>query len=442
VRRMALHVREHARDTAWALVDQGATLLASTLSFLLLGRTLGAAGYGAFVGLYALIGPFLALGQTGVYLSAMEHIARLGETPGEVGRSCMSITVLNALLWIPLLSAASLLWLKGLPTLAAVLLIGTEFFLTALFMQSVGIVQAMTGFPAAARLRISNSLLRIVPLAILAATGSLTLITLAVAQAVTIGSMMLFAVSRTSRLAGAAVLPGPIRRRHVRSVLLYALQIGAGSVQSDGDKFALNAAHFQADAGRYGAAFRIMQFAWVPLLALMNATHLSFLRAGQDANGQLRRAIRSSLIATAYGVPAALCLFLVAPLAPLVLTKDFSETTRMLQWLAPLVVLRGQSTFPLNGLMGLGRNGLRAKLIVANALLAVLLYAALIPRYSWRGAFAATLVTELWLSISGWVALYRCERKRVPRPSGPPLAGLEGADCETTMSSPPRAGWG
>jgi O-antigen/teichoic acid export membrane protein len=423
---VALHLGEHARDTAWALVDQGATLLASTLSFLLLGRTLGATGYGAFVGLYAMIGPFLALGQSGVYLSAMEHIARRGEAPGEVGRSCMSITVLNALLWVPLLSAASLLWIKGLPAFAAVLLIGTEFFLTALFQQSTGIVQVVTGFPAAARLRIAGALLRIALLAILAATSSLTLTTLAVGQAFTMGSAMLFAVWTTSRLAGVAILPGRIRRHHVGSVLLYALQIGASNVQADGDKFVLNAAHHQADAGRYGAASRIMQFALLPLLALVSATHVSFLRGRGEANGQLRRAIRSSLIAMAYGVPAALALFLIAPLAPLVLTRDFSETTRMLQWLAPLVILRGQSTFPMNGLMGLGQNGLRAKLYVGNAMLSVLLYAALIPGHSWRGALAAAFVTELSLSVSGWVALYRCERHRAPTPGEPP-ARVEGA---------------
>ena len=240
---------------------------------------------------------------------------------------------------------------------------------------------------------------------------------------------MLFAVRRTSRLAGVAIVPGRIRRRHVRSVLLYALQIGASNVQTDGDKFVLNAAHHPADAGRYGAASRIMQFALLPLVALISATHVSFLRGRADASGQMHRAIRSSLAAIAYGVPAALALFLIAPLAPLVLTRDFSETTRMLQWLAPLVILRGQSTFPMNGLMGLGRNDLRVKLYVVNAMLSVLLYAALIPRYSWRGALAASFVTELSLSVSGWVALYRCQRERVPRPGEPPPARVEGREA-------------
>lgn len=428
IRRFASQLRsEHARDAAWALADHGSALLASTFSFLLFGRTLGAAGYGAYVGLYGLIGPFVALGQAGVYLAAMEHVARAGETPAEVGRSCMSITTVNALVWVPLLCVASPSWIKGLPPLAAVLLIGTECFLSAIFTQSVGIVQALTGFPAAARLRVTNSLLRIIPLATLAAMGSLTLTSLAIAQAFTIGSMMVYAVSRTSRLAGLVMRPGRIRMQHVRSVLLYALQVGATSVQNDSDKFILNAAHHQADAGRYGAASRIMWFSVVPILALVNATHLSFLRTGADATTQLRRAIRLSVVSTMYALPAAIGLFLAAPLAPLLFSRDFSETTRMLQWLAPLVILRGQSSFPTNGLMGLGRNGLRTKLIVAHGVLSVLLYVALIPTYSWRGAFAAALFTELSLAITSWSALIWCERAARVRTSGPALAGVEGA---------------
>lgn len=428
LRRIASRLgREHVRDTAWALVDQGTALFASTLSFLLLGRNLGAAGYGALVGLYALIGPFLALGQSGVYLTAMEHIARAGEPPGEVGRSCMSITLVNGLLWVPVLCGVSLLWIKGLPSIAAVFLIGNEFCLAALFQQSTGIVQAVTGFPAAARLRIASSLLRIVPLAVLAASGTLTLTTVSIAQTFTVGTMALFAISRTSRLAGVAIVPGRIQRRHVRSTLLYAVQIGASNVQVDGDKFVLNAAHHQADAGRYGAASRIMSFALLPPLALVNATHVSFLRGREDANGQLRRAVRSSLVALAYGIPAALGLVLIAPLAPLVLTKDFSETTRMLQWLAPLVILRGNSNFPRNALMGLGLNALRTKLVVANAVLSIALNLALIPRYSWRGALVGAFVSEALLAITAWVALYRHERARRVDVGQPPLARAEGA---------------
>src|SRR5262249_45698511 len=90
---------KHSGDTFWALLDQGAALVSSTLSFLLLGRTLGASGYGAYVGLYALIGPFLAPSQSGLLLASMEHVVREREAPVEVGGASPSMTILSARVW-------------------------------------------------------------------------------------------------------------------------------------------------------------------------------------------------------------------------------------------------------------------------------------------------------------------------------------------------------
>lgn len=412
MRRLTDLLGERAGDSAWALLDQGAALLASALSFLLLGRTLGVAGYGAFVGLYALMGPFLALSQSGVFLAAMDHVVRSGEDPVEVARSCLSMAALNALLWVPVLSAVGLRWIEGLPPLAALLLVGAEFFLNGWLAASVGLVQAVSGFSAAARLRLTGALARVGLLALLAATGALTLTALAIGQVVALSAVMAFAVSRVSRLLGVPARPGRIQRRHVRSALLYGVGIGASIAQSDGDKFVLNAAQHQADAGRYGAAYRLVQLALLPVSALVGVTHLSFLRAGQGPSGQLERAIRLSLVALAYAVPAVAALVLLAPLVPRLLTRDYAETTTILRLLAPVVILRGVGTFPMNGLMGLGRNGLRTKLLAGHALFSLVLYAALIPRLSWRGALAATLVSELSLCASGWVALWWCERAR------------------------------
>jgi O-antigen/teichoic acid export membrane protein len=180
--------------------------------------------------------------------------------------------------------------------------------------------------------------------------------------------------------------------------------------QNDGDKFVLNASHHQADAGCYGAAYRLMGIVQLPVISLAGATHLSFLDAAESANAQLGRAIRLSLISMAYALPAAICLVLVAPLVPRILTKDFTETTLILQLLAPVVILRGIGVFPMNALIGIGRNALRTRLLLGNSLVSLVLYAALIPRFSWQGALAATFVSELSLCASGWVALLLCTR--------------------------------
>ena len=415
---------KHTGDTFWALLDQGATLVSSTLSFLLLGRTLGASGYGAYVGLYALIGPFLAPSQSGVFLAAMEHVVREREDPIEVARSCLSMTLLSALVWVPVLSGVGLRWIHGLPALVAFLLVGTEFFLNGILSASVGTVQALSGVPAAIRLRVTGAVSRIILLTVLAVAHSLTLTTLAVGQVATLGGVAIFAVTRVSRLLRVPVRPGRIQPRHVRSALLYGLGIAASSTQADADKFVLNVAHHQADAGRYGAAYRLMQIVQLPVNALLAATHLSFLHAQEGPNAQSRRAIRLSLIATVYAVPAVICLIVMAPLVPRILTGEFAEATFILQLLSPVVILRGVGVFPMNGLMGLGRNALRTKLLLGNALFSLILYAAFIPKYSWRGALAATLVSETVLCASPWIALFLCERQRktrAPASAGPSL---------------------
>ena len=80
----------------------------------------------------------------------------------------------------------------------------------------------------------------------------------------------------------------------------------------------------------------------------------------------------------------------------------------------------------MNGLLGLGRGVLRAKLLVGNALFTLALYAAFIPKYSWRGALVATLVSETVLCASSWITLLLCERGLSTR-TGPEHAAREAA---------------
>ena len=419
--RLAQLLRGRRGDTVWAFFDTGTSLLASVLSFLLLGRTLGAAGYGAYIGLYALIGPFTGLSQAGIFLAAMEHVAREGEDPREVARSFVSMTAASTLFWVPILGVLGIRSIEGFPPIAALLMIATEFFLNGIFATCQGMTQVVTGYPAASRLRMSGALGKIVILVLLAATNSLTLISFAVGYAVTLGVVVLIAAAKVSRLLGAPLVPGRIHRRHVRSALLYGLGIGSSMAQNDGDKYVLNAAHHQSDAGRYGAAYRLMQVALLPASALASAMHVSFLDATATPNDQLRRSIRLSLIALAYAVPAVVCLILLAPLVPRVLSRDFEATSLILKLVSPVLILRAVGVYPMNALMGLGRNGLRTTLLLSNALLSLALYAALIPGWSWQGALVATLVSEVSLCASAWIALILCVRsaRRAQPPAQP-----------------------
>ena len=103
---------------------------------------------------------------------------------------------------------------------------------------------------------------------------------------------------------------------------------------------------------------------------------------------------------------------IIAPWVPDILTSDFAGTSQILQLLAPFVILRSIGAFPMNGLLGLGRNDVRTRLLVGNALLSIVLYIALIPTYSWRGALVSTLISESSLFASSWAGLAFCERRQ------------------------------
>ena len=83
----------------------------------------------------------------------------------------------------------------------------------------------------------------------------------------------------------------------------------------------------------------------------------------------------------------------------------------MMRWLSPLVFLRSLSMFALNGLMGLGRIGVRTLLIAIIAAVALALYILLIPHHGWKGAVAGTLSSEVLLVVAAWIALLVFQRR-------------------------------
>jgi O-antigen/teichoic acid export membrane protein len=401
-----------ARETAWAIADQGVGVIGQTVSFFLLGTTLLPAGYGAYIGLFALIGPFLAFASSGVSLTILEHTVRDGEDRLTVVRSAMSVTAAAAMIATPVVVAVAAIFIDGISVLTLTLLTLSELLLNALLVAMVSSVMAQDGFIPAAQFRIGSSSVRIVMFLVLAALGWLNLDTLAIVQIGTISCVSLFIAMRVRTSLGAWPRPGQIHMRHVRSTFVYGTGIATSGVQNEGDKFVLVAAGFKADGGRYGAAFRIVQFGLLPINSLVFATHMSYLELGRANADLMRRSLRFGGLCLIYGVVVGAVLFVAAPIVPAILGDEFARTETMIRWLAPVIVLRGVGTFPMNGLLGLGRNGLRTAIISSTALLSVILYLALIPSHSWRGAVAGTLISETALFLGGWIALFVCQRSR------------------------------
>ncbi len=396
-------------DTVWAMGSEVTMVIATMASFILLGSRLGPAGYGAYIAVFSLLAPVSAFTHSGVTLAVFEHVVGDREPIKAVAGSCMTIVLGLGATAALVVGAIAAFTINGIDPTTAVVLVCTELVLASITHTMAALMQVGAGFPSAARLRIGYHLARLSVVVGLALTGELTLARYAVVNLVSTAVVGFIAVAVTSRRLGFAIRPGTPQTRHLRSVGIYSTGISASGVQNDGDKYVLNVSNYPVEGGNYAAAYRLVQLGFMPVNALVNATHVSFL--DNESDQQVRRALKFAAYASGYGIVLAIALQFVAPIVPRILGDDYLATVDMIRWLSPLVALRAMSTFPMNGLLGLGRNDVRTTIQVINAFFAVILYLLLIPPFGWKGALAATTICEVSILVLAWWSLFTWSRR-------------------------------
>lgn len=399
-----------ASEQIWAMALEVGTVLGTMLAFLLLGRSLGPDGYGAYASLYAIISPLITLSSSGVVLALLQHAVARGEAIGTTARSSLSIVLLFGGVLTAGASAFAFFIIDDLGAVAIVSIILIEMVTTPVVLVGATVIQAETSFEGAAKVRLLLVGGRTVMLVALFAADALTVTNLGVAQLTWSTFLGLVTLRAVGRRYGFSLVPGRIQPSHVRTNLVFSAAISADAVGNDGDKVVLAANKFTTETGLYAAAYRIVQLGMVPLGALANTTHVKFLARSNEPKHYLKLAIRYSAIAGAYGIVFAIGVLITAPIFPLVMGDSFEGSVEIVRWLSPIVFLRGLGMYSLNALLGLGRTGLRTGIVVANAAFGVALYVILIPDRGWEGAMIGTLVTEALQVVMTWTALVICQR--------------------------------
>lgn len=399
-------------DTVWAGITDGAMLVVALLTFTLVVRSFGQEDYGAYLGAYGIVAPLTGLAWNGVALTALQRLIREGEAPSRVASQCFTIMLPIAAFSMLSILALGALLVPRLGWLDFVGLAGAEIVGSAVVGIAASTAQGVQSFGAAARVRLAAVLLKAVTVIGLYATGNLTI------RGIGFGLMAVMAVLSlyllTVYLPSIGVRPRLLRpeRTFVRDVGSFGLPILVSSIQSDGDKTALNAYGMAATAGTYGAAFRVVQFAMMPINAFDHAVFQRFLSHDPNARDQhLRRAKHSAGFTTGLGALLAIGLFLMAPLLPVLAGEQFEESTSMVRWLLLLIPMYAVSTAPMNGLLGLGHIRLRASIFAIAAAVSIACYAALVPSLSWVGGLVGTLAGEGTVAAFGWYFLVKRQRE-------------------------------
>ncbi len=400
------------QGSMWMISGQGFSAAARAVYLVLIVRSLGSGEYGAFAGVAALVAVLSQFSTLGMEMILVRNISRdrtsFARTWGQ------SLTVL----------AVGFAGLLGAAMLAAHFLLRPELrTLVPWIVLSDGLLGKLVqlagrAFQGAGQLRWTARLTALMNLCRTAAAGAVW--GWARAEHTQLTAYFWVHVYWIATLAVAAVaawvvtgqLGWPQFERigcgDLTEGLSFSLSSSSISIYNDIDKTFLISLGAASVTGIYTAAYRVVDAATTPIFSVYAAATPRFFRAGEKGVQQAAAFSRKTIAKTLpYAVLASAAMWLGAPLLPLVFGASFRESVAALRWLSLLPVLRALHYGWGTAITGSASQWNRTATQFAAALLNVVLDVALIPRWSWRGAAAASLATDGALALFSYLVLQR-----------------------------------
>jgi len=401
-----------AGDTLWSALHDVSSLLTSMTSFFLVTKALTNERYGSYVGLYGLLGAVGAFSYSGVSLAALQRLIGERDDPNSVLRSFLSLTAIAGVCLSGLAVGAAMA-IPGLGVLEATLIVVAELLGPALIYMSAVLIQGVSGFAPATRVKLGIVAIRFSAVVLLHLTGHLTIAGLGATILVAFAVYAIWLLTVHLPRHGYTVAFGRPSGLSVRASGVFSLPMVANRMQTDADKFLLNVFGFQAQAGVYGAAYRLVLLALTPLGSLDAAAFQRFLPRGEPGaiGVHWRRATRLGMLMLSASLVAAVTLWICLPLLGFLVEDRYNEAFDIVPWLLFMVPLISTSNTALNGLLGLGRANARAWVTIVSSVISMVSYLALIPDHGWKGAAVATYISEVALAVIVWSTLWYYQRK-------------------------------
>jgi O-antigen/teichoic acid export membrane protein len=397
----------------WMGAGQAMRTVVQALYFVLIARALGSDGYGAFVGVVALVAiaaPFASLG-TGNLL--VKHVSRdEAAFPGSWGKA-LATTLIGGTVLLAVVMLAGGVFLPRTISRTLILAVGAADLIFARLVDISALAyQAVQRMHRTAQIQLLVSPLRLVAAGVLVATTkSPTAVEwgwLYLASSV-LGGVL--AVALVNREMGRPAFNPRRLGVETREGAYFSVSLSAQTIYNDIDKAMLARLSTLDATGIYGAAYRIVDVAFLPIGAAVSASYARFFQHGASGvRATTRFARRLSSLGVAYGLLGGGALYLIAPIIPVILGREYGGAVSAIRWLAVLPLLKAIHYFGANALTGAGHQGLRTAIQLGIALVNVLLCLWLIPLYSWQGAAAASIASDGLLALAVWMALYQLGR--------------------------------
>jgi O-antigen/teichoic acid export membrane protein len=407
---------------------QSVSILFQAVYFVLIGRTLGSQQYGLFVGVAALVQVLSNFSTLGMEVVMVRDTSRDKLNFARTFGASLLVAVLG--FFVILLAALGLGHFLLRPELLALLPFVT--LSDALCGKIVQIAsRAFQGFSMlsyTARLNAATNIARAVTAAILSAYVYRTHIIPTAYTWTKIYWLSSLFVATISLLLVITRLGWPtfgrISGRDLGDGFSFSISSSSISVYNDIDKTLMVSFGQINAAGIYAAAYRIVDVASTPIYGIYTAAFPRFFQEGaigvQNAFRLAHRLLKKTAL---YGIAVAAIMFFGARLLPLVLGPSFEGSVGALRWLCLLPLIRCFHYAAGSTITGSSSQWYRTSSQIFAALANLGLNVVLIPRFSWRGAAAASLLTDGGLALINWMTvLWLISRENNKSSSTPAVA--------------------
>jgi len=398
-----------ARNTGWMLMGQGLRLIIQAVYFTMIARSLGAAKYGAFVGVVGLVGIFAPFGSLGSGYLLIKNVARdPSQFSGNWGRA-LATTFLSSSVLIGVAALLSRFVLPITIPVRLVLLVAASDLFGFSITEICG-----HAFLAFDRLKWTASISVLLSASRLLAAVILIWMNRSPSALewgeFYFGSTSIVALAcliTTLVMLGAPAFSLARNSAEEREGFFISLGKSAATIYNDLDKTMLARLSTLEATGIYGAAYRLVDVSFSPVASLLVAAYPNFMRVGVGGiTATLQYAKPLILHALGYATLVSLAILAGAGIVPYVLGGEYKLTVEALRWLAVLPMLRVVHFFLSDALAGAGYQGVKACIQIGVAVFNVLINLWIIPAYSWRGAAWSSIASDALLACAiGAVAL-------------------------------------
>lgn len=387
------------RDSVWMMAGQGGSALLQAVYFVLIGRSLGSAQYGAFLGVVTMVGIASQCSGLGMEMTLLRDVSRDDGSFGTSWGRALQVTVGGAVLLMVLAETAGHAWLgRSLWLLLPYVVISDGLF-GRLLQMVIRAFQATRQMRWAAAVPVTMSGLRAAVAAVFfyRVHEGITAATAAAWVGMYWTATAAAAVAAMTALTWRMGWPElrRVRARELADGLSFAFSNSSISVYNDIDKTLLAGAGQLEAAGVYGAAYRVIDVATMPVYSLFAAATPRYFRAGMEGAGETRALMRHLLWrALPVTVLISAGLSALAGMLPVVLGPSFAAAETALRWLCVIPLLRLLHYTWGTAITACMSQWQRTAAQAVAAGLNVGLCVWWIPQWSWRGAAAASLITD------------------------------------------------